>query len=168
MVAHKSLEERECPIARSLQHVGEWWNILILRDSLAGFTRFDEFQRNLGIAPGMLTRRLRGLVEAGMLEKRLYSDRPQRFEYVPTARGEDFRDVLVALLAFGNRHFAPEGLSVTVLDTRTGIEAEPVMVDAASGTPLSDPAFRWISGPAAGSETRSRYLMGPPEGGQRW
>lgn len=168
MVAHTSLEGRECPIARSLQHVGEWWNILILRDALAGFTRFDELQRNLGIAPAMLTKRLRGLVEAGLLEKRLYSDRPQRFEYVPTARGEDFRDVLVALLAFGNRHFAPEGPSVTVVDTRTGIVADPVMVDAASGRPLSDPAFRWVSGPMAGSQTRSRYVMGPPEGGQRW
>ena len=54
-----------CPIARSLERVGEWWSILILRDAFAGMTRFDEFQQSLGIAPNMLTRRLTALVEAG-------------------------------------------------------------------------------------------------------
>ena len=74
-----------CPIARSLEHVGEWWSILILRDALHGMTRFDEFQRSLGIAPNMLTRRLNALVEAGLLERRRYSEHPPRDEYVPTA-----------------------------------------------------------------------------------
>jgi len=167
VVAHASFEGRQCPVSRSLQRIGEWWSILILRDALAGFSRFDEFQRNLGIAPNMLTRRLRTLVEAGLLERRVYSARPLRHEYVPTARGRDFADVLIALLAFGNRHFAPEGRSVTVIDAATGVEADPVMVDRASGRPLTDPAFRWAAGPAASAETRDRYLMGPPVTGER-
>src|SRR5882724_6614803 len=116
----KSFGKMQCPIARRLECVGEWWSILILRDALHGLTRFDEFQQSLGIAPNMLTRRLNGLVDAGLLERRRYSERPPRDEYVPTARGRDFAPVLVALLAWGNRHFAPEGVSVQLIDTGTG------------------------------------------------
>src|SRR3546814_2453986 len=82
----KSFRNMPCPIARSLERVGEWWTMLILRDALHGMTRFDEFQKSLGIAPNMLTRRLDTLVEAGLLERRLYSERPPRHEYVVTER----------------------------------------------------------------------------------
>src|SRR6202040_14145 len=114
----KGFGDMQCPIARSLERVGEWWSILILRDALHGLTRFDELQKSLGIAPNMLARRLNALVEAGLLERRRYNERPPRYEYVPTARGRDFRPILVALLAFGNKHFAPEGASVLLVDTR--------------------------------------------------
>jgi DNA-binding HxlR family transcriptional regulator len=67
---HKSFGNMQCPIARSLERVGEWWSILILRDAFHGLSRFDEFQENLGIAPNMLARRLKSLVEAGLLERR--------------------------------------------------------------------------------------------------
>src|SRR5947209_7340785 len=117
---HKSFENMPCPIARSLERVGEWWSMLILRDALHGLTRFDEFQKSLGIAPNMLTRRLNALVEDGLLERRRYSERPPRYEYVPTARGRDFRPILIALLAWGNKHFAPEGASVLLVNTKTG------------------------------------------------
>src|SRR6202158_4480042 len=100
----KSFGRMVCPIARSLEYVGEWWSILILRDALHGLRRFDEFQRSLDIAPNMLARRLKALVEAGLLERRRYSEHPPRDEYLPTARGRDFRPVLIALLAWGNRH----------------------------------------------------------------
>src|SRR3954462_15211135 len=119
----KSFDKMACPIARSLERVGEWWSMLIMRDALHGMTRFDEFENSLGIAPNMLTRRLNALVEAGLLERRRYSERPPRDEYVLTERGRDFRPVLVALLAWGNRHFAPEGASVLLVDARTGVEA---------------------------------------------
>ena len=110
----------DCPIARSLDRVGEWWSILILRDALGGMTRFEEFQKSLNIAPNMLTRRLNALVEAGFLERRRYSEHPPRHEYIVTARGRDFRPVLISLIAFGNRHFAPEGASVTIVDAVSG------------------------------------------------
>ena len=80
-----------CPIARSLERVGEWWSILILRDAFAGMTRFDAFQKSLGIAPNMLTRRLTALVEAGLLQRRRYNEHPPRDEYLLTNRGRDFR-----------------------------------------------------------------------------
>src|SRR5208337_1501620 len=126
----------DCPIARSLDRVGEWWSILILRDALGGMTRFEEFQKDLQIAPNMLTRRLTALVEAGMLEKRRYCAKPPRDEYILPERGRDFRPVLLALLAYGNRHFAPEGESVAIVDAKTGAPAEPLMIDRITGRPL--------------------------------
>ena len=138
----KSFGTMSCPIARSLERVGEWWSILILRDAFRGHTRFDQFQTSLGIAPNMLTKRLNALVESGLLEKRAYSEHPPRYEYVLTERGRDFRPVLWALLAWGNKHFAPEGPSVLVVDSKTGEVADPVLVDRNSGRPLVEPDFR--------------------------
>jgi DNA-binding HxlR family transcriptional regulator len=153
----KSFASLACPIARSLERVGEWWSILILRDAMRGATRFEQFQTSLGIAPNMLARRLRALVEAGLLERRRYSDRPPRDEYHLTARGEDFRPVLWALLAWGNRHFAPEGPSVVIVDAETGAPADPVLVDRASGRVLAPPVFRTAPGPAAEEGQRRRH-----------
>lgn len=152
----KSFDKMTCPIAQSLERVGEWWSMLILRDAFAGRTRFDEFQTSLGIAPNMLSRRLAALVEAGMLERRRYSARPPRDEYVLTDRGRDFRTVLLALLAFGNRHFAPEGESVRIVDAATGAPAEPILVDRHSGRPLVEPDYTIAAGPAASAATNAR------------
>ena len=76
-----------CSIQRSLGVLGERWTLLILRDALYGMTRFDEWERSLGIAPNVLTVRLKALVEDGLLERRRYSEHPPRYAYVPTARG---------------------------------------------------------------------------------
>jgi DNA-binding HxlR family transcriptional regulator len=154
---HKSFGRMACPIARSLERVGEWWSMLIMRDALHGLARFDEFQKSLGIAPNMLTRRLTGLVEAGLLERRRYSEHPPRDEYLPTARGRDFQPVLVTLLAWGNKHFAPEGVSVQVVEAKTGVTAEPIVVDRITGRPMTEPDFVFAAGPAAPERTRRRY-----------
>ena len=138
----KSFETMSCPIARSLERVGEWWSILILRDAFRGSTRFEQFQKSLDIAPNMLTRRLNALVESGLLERHRYSEHPPRDEYVLTGRGRDFRPVLWALLAWGNRHFAPEGPNVVIVDGETGELADPVLVDRHTGRPLTEPPFR--------------------------
>lgn len=154
-----SFQDMSCPIARSLERVGEWWSIMILRDAFVGLTRFDQFQKSLGIAPNMLTRRLNGLVEQGLLERRRYCDKPPRDEYVLTARGRDFRPVLWALLAWGNAHFAPEGHAVEVLDTETGRIADPVLVDRHTGVELRAPRFRSVPGPAATDAQRARHAL---------
>jgi DNA-binding HxlR family transcriptional regulator len=153
----KSFGKMSCPIARSLERVGEWWSMLIMRDALHGMTRFDEFQRSLGIAPTMLTRRLNALVEAGLLERRRYCEHPPRDEYIPTARGRDFRPVLVSLLAWGNRHFAPEGPSVILVNRNTGAAVDPILADPATGRPVDEPDYAFAAGPAAGPRTRLRY-----------
>ena len=146
----------DCPIARSLDRVGEWWSILILRDALGGMTRFEEFQKSLKIAPNMLTRRLNALVEAGFLARRRYSERPPRHEYIVTERGRDFRPILIALIAFGNRHFAPEGASVSIVDAVSGAPAEPILVDRLTGRPLVSSEFELIAGPAASEAMKAR------------
>lgn len=152
----KSLGNTQCPVARSLDRVGEWWSILILRDAVYGLKRFDEFQKNLDIAPNMLTRRLNALVKSGLLKRQRYSDKPPRYEYVLTERGRDFRPVLVALLAWGNKHFAPEGPSVLLKDNETGAIAEPVVIDRVTGRPIPGPGFSLVAGPAAGERMRQR------------
>jgi DNA-binding HxlR family transcriptional regulator len=152
----KSFDGMQCPVARSLERVGEWWSILVLRDAFAGMTRFDEFLKSLNIAPNILTRRLTALTDAGLLERRLYCERPPRYEYVLTERGRDFRPVLISLQTWGNRHFAPEGVSVMLVDAHTGRAAEPVLVDRVTGQPITDATHRNVAGPAAGAGVHKR------------
>ena len=137
----KRFNTMTCPIARGLDRVGEWWSILILRDAFAGLKRFDEFANSLGIAPGMLTRRLNALVEGGLLERHRYSEKPPRDEYVLTQRGRDFRPVLLAMMAWGNRHFTPDGIRVQMVEAATGVPAEPLLVDRRTGRPLVEPDY---------------------------
>jgi DNA-binding HxlR family transcriptional regulator len=153
----KSFRHMQCPIARGLERVGEWWSILILREAFLGLTQFEQFQKSLGIAPNMLSRRLNTLVENGLLERRRYSERPPRDEYVLTERGRDFRPVLWALLAWGNKHFAPEGPSVVLVDAETNQLADPILVDRVTGKEMTRDTFRSAPGPAADELTRSRY-----------
>jgi DNA-binding HxlR family transcriptional regulator len=159
----KSTAYMQCPIARSLDRVGDWWSILIIRDALYGLKRFDQFQQSLGVAPNMLTRRLGQLVGAGLLERRLYNERPPRYEYLLTECGRDFKPVVLSMLAWGNKHFAPEGPSVVVMDGNSGTTADPVLIDRISGEPLSSPRFSMAAGPAASARVRRRYSQVPAE-----
>jgi DNA-binding HxlR family transcriptional regulator len=159
---HTSFETMQCPIARGLDRVGEWWSILILRDAFLGATRFEQFQESLGIAPSSLSRRLNSLVDAGMLERRRYSERPPRDEYVLTACGRDFRQVLWAMLAWGNRNFAPEGPSVVLVNAETGGLADPVLMDRISLRPMTAPGFRSAPGPRAKAWTHQRHAPTAP------
>jgi DNA-binding HxlR family transcriptional regulator len=151
---HKGFDNMPCPIARSLERVGEWWSILILRDAFKGLSRFDQFQKSLGIAPNMLTRRLNTLVDSGLLERRLYSEKPPRHEYVLTPRGQDFRPVIWALVAWGNKHFPPEGQAFVVVDAETGEQVDPVLVDSRSGRVLRGPEFKVATVPTAGTRVQ--------------
>lgn len=158
MVSRIRLEDRECPLSSTVEHVGEWWTLLILHDVFDGYTRFDQFQHNLGISSSMLTTRLRSLVADGLLERRPYQSRPVRHEYVLTELGRSLRPVIVALAAWGNARLAPEERSMVLVDRETGEEVEPVVVDAATGRRLDDSAaFAFAAGPAAGAAMRARY-----------
>jgi DNA-binding HxlR family transcriptional regulator len=152
---HTSFSDLPCPIARGLDRVGEWWSIMILRDAFHGKTRFDQFQKSLGIAPNILSRRLSRLVEAGLLERVRYNQRPPRDEYVLTAVGRDFRPVLWAMLTWGNRHFMPDGEEVVLVDSVTGRHADPVMMDGNSGKPLDQTVLRSIPRPTPTDKIRS-------------
>ena len=126
-----------CPLARALIRVGDAWSMLILRDAGYGATRFDQFRQGLGIAPNILTRRLSALTEAGLLEKRRYSERPPRDEYVLTRKGRDFLPVLAAIGAWGSVHYG-QGGTTRAVDADSGAIIDPVVVDRATGRPLSE------------------------------
>ncbi len=98
---------QECSIARTLEVVGERWTLLVLRESLLGTLRFDDFQKRLGIARNVLQARLERLVEEEVLVRRLYQERPPRYEYVLTEAGRDLTPVLIALMRWGDVHRAP-------------------------------------------------------------
>lgn len=144
-----------CPVALALERVGEWWSILILRDATHGMTRFDEFQKSLGISPNSLTRRLNALVEAGLLERRRYCERPPRHEYVLTEAGEAVRPVLIALYQWGASYFPPDEVNVHLLVNETGLDVDPVLIDRATGHPLDDEHTTFAAGPAASDLLRA-------------
>ena len=96
----------QCPIARSLEIIGERWTILILRELVRfGPCKFQEIERSLpGISPNTLSARLKRLEEAGIVERRFYEQHPPRAEYVLTEKGRELRPVLKALFEWGQRH----------------------------------------------------------------
>ena len=97
-------EGQACSIARSLELIGERWTLLIVRDIFRRKRRFDEIQKNLGIARNVLANRLDRLVEQGILEKRPYQERPPRYEYLLTEKGIDLWPVLASLIKWGDKH----------------------------------------------------------------
>ena len=124
-----------CPIARSLSVAGDAWNLLILRDAHAGLTRFDQFRKNLGIAPTMLTRRLSVLTGEGLLEKRRYMDNPPREEYLLTPAGRDFLPVLFIIGAWG-RKYRGGNQEVQFLDAENETQIQAIAIDEITGAPI--------------------------------
>jgi DNA-binding HxlR family transcriptional regulator len=106
----RTYETQNCSAARALELVGERWSLLIIRDALfAGHTRFGDFQRSLGVAPNILAVRLDSFVDAGLLERRRYSEHPDHYDYLLTSKGRDLAPVIVALSAWGDQYAAPDG-----------------------------------------------------------
>src|SRR6202521_4684363 len=107
-VKRTSFEKAECPVARSLDAIGDWWSLLIIRDALMGISRFSEFQKSLGLARNILTVRLRALVEHGILKTAPASDGSAYQEYLLTPKGRGVFPVLVALRQW-SEEFSCEG-----------------------------------------------------------
>ena len=94
-------QQQNCPVAQTLALIGDRWTLLIIRDAFLGLSRFEQFQKSLGITRHVLAERLKRLVEEGILEKQSYIDRQQRFEYVLTAKGRDLKPILMAIVEWG-------------------------------------------------------------------
>jgi DNA-binding HxlR family transcriptional regulator len=124
---------QNCSIAAALELVGERWTLLILRDAFLGTRRFDDFQRNLGIARNVLQARLERLVEQGVLRRERYQERPERFEYRLTRKGVDLWPVLVALMKWGDRYAAPGGPPVVLRHAGCGGELDDRRICGACG-----------------------------------
>jgi DNA-binding HxlR family transcriptional regulator len=152
----KRFSDMPCPIARTLDIVGERWTLLILRDVSCGVRRFDDLQERLGIARNILTQRLAWLVDEGVLEKQAYETRPLRYEYRLTPKGRGLFPVLITLMTWGQRWSPPEGVAVEVVDKSTDVALEPVLVDARTGRALDPRMMRlratWVR-PSPGQRT---------------
>ena len=118
---HKSFKANLCPVARSLDNIGEWWSLLIVRDALSGIRRFSDFQKSLGLAKNILSARLKKLVARGIMERIPASDGSAYQEYVLTPKGRELFPVIVALRQWGEGHLFSRGEKrLQVLDKRTG------------------------------------------------
>jgi DNA-binding HxlR family transcriptional regulator len=155
-----SLSTIACPIARSLDQVGDWWSVLILRDVTLGFHRFAELQERLPIAPNILSRRLEALRRHGLLERRRYAAHPPRHAYHPTAKALDFVPVLLALGAWGNRWLAPRGAPLVNVHPKTHRRIEPIVVDRRTRVLLRAGNVAVAAGPGAPPSVR-RSLKNP-------
>lgn len=164
---HKAnLAELPCSLARTLQVVGEWWTLLVLRDVCFGWNRFEEIHAHLGIARNILTARLDALADQGMLVRARYQDRPARYEYLPTEKALDLVPALMALVAWGDKWTtgtpeSPGTPPIVFTHLPCGHDTTAKVVCSECGDPLTRPdlTFRPASrsaevGPGAGEGAR--------------
>ncbi|MEC9345554.1 MAG: helix-turn-helix domain-containing protein [Pseudomonadota bacterium] len=144
-----------CAVARTLEVVGDWWTLLILRNAFHGMRTFDAFQQQLGISSSVLSSRLKTLTEAGVLERRRSRDDRRSFEYRLTDCGLDLYPVLISLMEWGERWAAdPRGRRLDLIEKATGQPVAGVAVLSADGRPLSARDVRPEAGPASDDQTR--------------
>lgn len=138
MVKRVSLSDAECPSARALDVIGDWWSLLIIRDAFDGVRRFSEFQKSLGIAKGVLTTRLHTLVQHGIFEQQPASDGSAYQEYVLTEKGQALFLVVVALRQWGESHlYASQEARSSLTDRKRGKPVAPLQLRSADGELLS-------------------------------
>lgn len=137
MVARTRFDADPCPVARSIDAIGDWWSLLIVRDAFDGSRRFGQFQRSLGIAKNILTARLRTLEQAGVIETVPAADDSPYREYVLTEKGRALFPVVVALRQWGEAHcFAPGEAHSRLLDRRDGRPLSPLEIRSGDGRPV--------------------------------
>jgi DNA-binding HxlR family transcriptional regulator len=134
---NRDYDDPICSVAGTLGLVGERWTLLILRDVFLGRRRFSEMQRSMGVARNVLAARLERLVEEGILERRRYSESPERYEYFLTEKGLDLWPVLVSLLHWGDRHLDRDGgAAMTLVHKRCGGEIDEHRICGRCGEPM--------------------------------
>lgn len=148
VMKRSSFEDFRCSVARTLDLIGEWWTLLILRDLFRGIRRFEEFRSSLGIARNILADRLRTLEGGGIIERRRYQERPERFEYRLTEKGRDLWPVITALMTWGDRWAPlPEGPPTVLTHVACGQDVRPHMACPACGEALDARSMRLRPGP---------------------
>ena len=134
MVKRTSLEGAACPVARSLDAIGDWWSLLIVRDAFDGVRRFGELQKSLGVAKNILSDRLRTLVAHGILEVAPASDGSAYQEYVLTDKGRALFPVIVGLRQWGEEHYyGPAEAHSTLIDRKRGQPVRKLEIRAQDG-----------------------------------
>ena len=166
MVKRTSLKDADCPVARSLDAIGDWWSLLIIRDAFDGLRRFGEFQKNLGVAKGILATRLRHLVDLGILNTAPASDGSAYQEYVVTKKGRDLFLVIVSLRQWGEDYCFEAGAAhSTLMENQGGQPVGRLALRSKTGKVLTslETSVRKIAGPAP---KRPRDAAAKPPGGK--
>ena len=157
---YRPFSEQNCSIANALAILGGRWTLLVMREILLGRRRFAEIERNVGVAPNILSDRLRQLVDHGLVTRRLYSERPPAHEYLPTQRGLDVAPVLVALLQWGDAHAVPAGGPPrVVVHSGCGHDADPALHCGHCGEPIGVRDWQVRPGPGADAAQRADPLL---------
>ncbi|HEV3328790.1 MAG TPA: helix-turn-helix domain-containing protein [Acidimicrobiales bacterium] len=143
----KSFSDMDCSVAQCLEVVGEWWSMLIVRDAFFGVTRFDDFQRSLGISRNVLRQRLEHLVAAGILKKVPYSEHPPRSEYRLTDKGRDLWSVLTAMRQWGDRYASPNGKRIELVHKGCGATTDVAYVCESCGELVTARDVLAVDGP---------------------
>ncbi|HEX3360849.1 MAG TPA: helix-turn-helix domain-containing protein [Solirubrobacterales bacterium] len=154
--------EKNCSIAKPLSFLGERWTVLVLRDLFLGRRRFDDIQASLGVATNVLSTRLATLTEEGIVERRRYSEHPERFEYVLTEKGRDLQPLLLALLAWGDKYTAENGAPMEVVHGDHAFHMVPTCSEC--GEPIDTHNVHSRPGPGANEEQRRRAVTRFPAG----
>jgi DNA-binding HxlR family transcriptional regulator len=134
----RCLDDSTCPVARSLDNIGDWWTLLIVRDAMLGIRRFSDFQRSLGLARNVLSARLKKMVADGVMAMAPAADGTSYQEYQLTGKGEALLPVLVAVRQWGERYLFAPG------------EPHPELVDRGSGKALEKMRVRNVDGQERG------------------
>ena len=142
MSRRTSVAHFPCSIARTLDVVGDWWTLLVVRDISLGRCRFEQIHDSLGVARNVLAERLQWLVDNEVLVRRLYQERPERYEYELTPKGEDLFGVLMAMWAWGDTWAAgddgpPWGLSHRSAGAERSHVCHPAVVCSECGEPIA-------------------------------
>src|SRR5262245_57456688 len=152
------LANKECSMARAMEVVGDRWSILILREAYYGVKRFDEFEYYVGIAPNILSSRLKKFVDAGMMKRVRLAEHAGRYEYVLTEKGRDFFPAYLALKKWGDDWLAePAGPQVVFRDRAVGREIEHPGLKNAKGQPLRLEDVEVVAGSGAVPFNRRRF-----------
>lgn len=159
-MARNKIDNLNCSLADSLNLIGEWWTILILRESFFGTRRFEDFQQHLGIARNILTARLSTLCDNGILERVPVKEGAKRHEYRLTTMGRDLLTVIIALTQWGDRWLRKEqGAPVKFIERGSGEVIPEVSVRSKDGRQLTTRDLAMIPGPGANDETRERLQL---------
>ena len=154
-----SFADMRCSLARGLELIGDWWSPLIIRDLFLDVVRFDDLVEDLGISRNLLTRRLKSLVENGIVARIAYSHRPARYEYRLTASGRDLVPAILALTAWGDRWARPrQGSPILFVHKSCGQHFQPAVSCPACGEAVSADTVRALPGPGGAAKRGTKVV----------
>lgn len=159
-MSKNSFSHMNCAIAQTLERVGEWWTLLILRNAFCGMTRFDDFHEHLGISTNILSDRLGHLTATGILKRETSKKDARSFEYKLTPMGLSLYPILIAMTEWGEK-WVPnsKGPRVKLLERNTGKPIKGVVIQSSEGRPLTPYDVKIIDGPGADDKIRKLVTL---------